>query len=401
MTVRIEKSKACGSVTAPPSKSAAHRALICAALGGRMIRVNNISFSDDINATLGCLEKMGAKVERGDDFVILGGLNPFATPPCELYCGESGSTLRFLIPLCMLSQNTITLTGSERLFSRNLDVYRDLAEQNGILFEHKKDSLTLKGDLKSGNYKVRGDISSQFISGLMFALPLLSGDSVLEITEKFESAPYVAITQQALKNAGIEIENQDRIYKIKGSGRYESCDITVEGDYSNAAFLDGFNLLGGSVEVLGLQENSLQGDKVYKRFYSELKSGVKQFDLTDCPDLAPVMFALSAFMGGAEFTGTARLKIKESDRGTAMAEELKKFGINVTVEENRVIVESGTLNPPRERLFGHNDHRIVMALSLLCSVVGGVIDGAEAVAKSYPDYFEKIKTLGIVINYES
>ena len=398
MTVRIEKSKARGSVTAPPSKSAAHRALICAALGVRMTRVNNVSFSDDINATLYCLEKMGAKVERGEDFVILGGLNPFSTPSCELYCGESGSTLRFLIPLCMLSSNPITLTGSERLFSRNLEVYREIAAQNEITFDLKKDNLTIKGNLKSGHYKVRGDISSQFISGLMFALPLLSGDSVLEITENFESAPYVAITQHALNNAGVRIENQDRIYKIKGSGQYDCEDITVEGDYSNAAFLDGFNLLGGSVEVAGLREDSLQGDKVYQRFYSELSSGVKQFDLTDCPDLAPVMFALASSMGGAEFTGTKRLKIKESDRAAAMAEELKKFGISVTVEENRVIVESGTLKAPSEWLHSHNDHRIVMALSLLCSAVGGVIDGAEAVAKSYPDYFEKIKSLGIVVS---
>ena len=172
-------------------------------------------------------------------------------------------------------------------------------------------------------------------------------------------------------------------------------EYTVEGDYSNAAFLDAFNLLGGEVQVIGLSETSVQGDKVYKEMFEQLSGGTKEFDLSDCPDLAPIMFALSAVKGGARFTGTARLKIKESDRAEAMKQELKKFGIDLKIKENEVIVEKGAINPPTEILCGHNDHRIVMALSLLCSMVGGTIAGAEAVNKSFPDFFDKIKALKV------
>lgn len=402
MTVNIKKSTASGSVAAPPSKSAAHRALICGALSCGST-VTNIEYSNDISATLDCLEALGAKVTRGADSVIIGGLNPQCTQDAILDCRESGSTLRFLIPLCMMCDRKITLVGSERLFSRNLEVFEKIAADSGILFEKHTNRLTLKGKLLSGDYKVAGNISSQFISGLLFALPLLQGDSTLEIVGEYESAPYVALTVKALRDFGINIEKSDeRIYKIKGGQHYAATNTAVEGDYSNAAFLDGFNLLGGNVAVTGLCDNTLQGDSVYKEMFSALnsKSGNKHFDLSNCPDLAPVMFALSAVCGGAEFVGTKRLKIKESDRAEAMREELAKFGISVDVYENSVTVHGGELGAPTETLYGHNDHRIVMALSLLCSVTGGTIKGASAVAKSYPDYFEKIKTLGIVIDYE-
>ena len=314
-----------------------------------------------------------------------------------LDCGESGSTLRFMIPLCMLSGAKITLTGSERLFARNLTIYEEIAKQNGILFEKGNNSLLVCGKLQSGDYKVSGNISSQFISGLLFALPLLDGDSSLQIVGEYESEPYVNLTIKSLNDFGIVIEKSNRTYKIKGGQKYISKNMTVEGDYSNAAFLDGFNLLGGDVTVTGLNPTSLQGDKIYREMYEALKNGEKQFDLSQCPDLAPVMFALSAVFGGAHFTGTARLKIKESDRAAAMAQELCKFGIKVDVGENDVTVHGGELMTPSETLCGHNDHRIVMALSLLCTITGGSISEAESVAKSYPDYFKKIKSLGIEI----
>lgn len=399
MTVAIKKSKANGTVCAPPSKSAAHRALICGALssGGK---IQNIEYSNDILATIDCLTALGASVQRFDNAVKTGGLNPFNSKQVTVDCRESGSTLRFMIPLCMLSGSKITLTGSKRLFERNLEIYESIARQNDILFEKSDNSLTVCGSLKNGSYRVQGNISSQFISGLLFALPLLYGDSTLEIVGDYESRPYVDLTLKALSDFGIVIENEDRIYKIKGGQKYKSRDITVEGDYSNAAFLDGFNLLGGSVTVTGLQADSLQGDKIYKQMYEQLKNGEKIFDLSDCPDLAPVMFALSTVFGGAYFTGTRRLKIKESDRSGAMAAELKKFGVKVEVGDNFVKICANSFKTPCETLCGHNDHRIVMALSLLCTVTGGCISGAESVAKSYPDYFEKIKTLGIVVENE-
>ena len=351
-------------------------------------------------ATLDCLTALGAKIEIQGSKIKCGGLNPFNAKEATLDCRESGSTLRFMIPLAFLSGAKITLTGSERLFARNLTIYEEIAKQNSIFFEKGKNSLTVCGKLKSGNYKIAGNISSQFISGMLFALPLLDGDSTLEITGEYESEPYVDLTIKSLSDFGVTIEKCGRIYKIKSNQKYETKNITVEGDYSNAAFLDGFNLLGGDVLVTGLNESSLQGDKIYKKMYEGLKNGEKQFDLSNCPDLAPVMFALSAVYGGAHFTGTKRLKIKESDRAVAMQTELKKFGIKVDVNDNDVTVHGGELKAPSETLCGHNDHRIVMALSLLCTLTGGSINDAQSVAKSYPDYFEKIKSLGIVIENE-
>ena len=396
MVVTIKKSKASGFITAPASKSMAHRALICGALSAGC-EIGNVEYSNDILATLDCLLGLGASVKRTDNKITLGNLNPFECCETTIDCRESGSTLRFMIPLCMLCDKKITLTGSERLFARNLEIYERIAKENGILFEMGKDNLTLCGKLKSGNYKIAGNISSQFISGLLFALPLLDGDSTIEIVGEYESEPYVDMTIKSLNDFGINIEKIGRIYKIQGRQNYLSKDITVEGDYSNAAFLDAFNLLGGSVTVQGLDCESLQGDKIYKQIYEELKNGKKEFELSNCPDLAPVMFAMAALFGGAHFTGTKRLKIKESDRATAMALELNKFGIKVDVGENDVTVFKGEIKEPAEILCGHNDHRIVMALSLLCSITGGSINGAEAVAKSYPSFFEKIQSLGIQI----
>lgn len=395
MKVKIQKSRAEGIAKAPPSKSMAHRALICGALSGES-SIKNIASSKDIEATLSCLTSLGAKCKKTENGLSIGGLNPFEpNENATLFCNESGSTLRFFIPLCMLSGKKITLTGSERLFERPLGIYEEIAAQNGILFEKKENSVTVCGRLKSGEYKIPGDISSQFISGLMFALPLLEGNSSIEVTGKFESASYIDLTLSALLKFGIEIKREKNTFYITGNQRYRNCEYTVEGDCSNAAFLDGFNMLGGDVKVEGISENTLQGDRVYKDIYAALKKGKKSFDLSDCPDLAPVLFAISAANGGAEFTGTARLKIKESDRAEAMRKELSKFGIEVLVNENSVLISGGELKAPKEELCGHNDHRIVMALSLLLSKTGGVIDGIEAVSKSYPDFFEVIKALKI------
>lgn len=399
MTVTIKKSKASGTISAPPSKSMAHRALICGALSGRS-EISNVEYSNDILATLDCLESLGAVIEKNDNIVNIGDFNPLEKKDATLDCRESGSTLRFMIPLCMMSGSKITLIGSKRLFERNLTIYEDIAKQNNIVFEKGEGSLTVCGKLCSGYYKVAGNISSQFISGLLFALPLLSDDSTVEITGEYESEPYVDLTLKSLSDFGVIIEKCNRIYKIKGNQTYKSQKMTVEGDYSNAAFLDGFNLLGGNVTVTGLDSNSLQGDKVYKQMYKGLQNGEKQFDLSNCPDLAPVMFAVSAYLGGAHFTGTRRLKIKESDRAQVMQQELKKFGVRVDVGENDVTVYGGELKAPCETLCGHNDHRIVMALSLLCTITGGSINEAESVAKSYPDFFDKIKSLGIVVENE-
>lgn len=399
MIARIEKSTAFGRMSAPPSKSMAHRYLICGALGKGESLIRGIEYSKDIEATLGCLEALGANIKIDGNTVSIGGIDiSKKIKSSELFCNESGSTLRFLIPLCLLFDREITLSGSDRLFKRSLEVYEKLCKEQGIPFKQTDSAVVLKGMLKSGKYSVRGDVSSQFISGLMFALPLLKEDSIIDITGALESGSYLGLTVKALADFGVRISRNDEntIY-IKGNQTYKNRNLKIEGDYSNAAFFDVFNLFGGNVALTGLSDKSVQGDRVYKEIYPKLLKGCPIIDIADCPDLGPVLMAVSAALNGAVFTGTRRLKIKESDRGAAMKAELSKFGIKVDIEENKITVHSGKLKKPDTILEGHNDHRIVMALSVLCSITGGEIYGAEAVSKSLPDFFERIGKLGIKV----
>lgn len=401
MRVTVLPSVAKGRASAPPSKSMAHRLLICGALSSGS-HIENLAYSKDVSATLGCIKALGATVREEENGVFVGGLDTCGVPDnAELYVCESGSTLRFLIPLCMLSRRRIVLSGSERLFERPLGVYRDIAERFGMEFSVKKDRLTVCGRLESGDYEVPGDISSQFITGLLFALPLTEGDSTLTVTGRFESASYIDLTLSALDRFGIKIERYGNVFKIKGGQSYLPCTLSVEGDCSNAAFLEALNVLGGDVEVTGVSADTLQGDRVYTEIFERLKNGDGgEIDLSDCPDLAPVCFAVAAANKGGRFVGTARLRIKESDRAAAMAEELAKFGITLLVDDNSVTVSGGEVHAPHEPLFSHNDHRIVMALAVLATVTGGVIEDAGAVSKSYPNFFEVLKSLRIGIEIE-
>lgn len=398
MIASISAGTAFGRVEAPPSKSMAHRYLICGALSGGSV-IRKIALSEDIKATLGCLEALGAKVEIKGSDVYIGGINfEKVTDGAELYCGESGSTLRFLIPLCLLTGKKITLKGTKRLMSRSLSVYGDICAAQGISFSERDDSVTVCGRLSPGKYSVKGDISSQFISGLLFSLPLLQGDSMIDIGGALESGSYVNMTVKALADFGVRISRSDEhTLFVKGNGIYKPRELTVEGDYSNAAFFEALNSVGGNVAVAGLKKNTCQGDAVYRRLFAELVRGCPETDVSDCPDLAPVLMAVAAANNGTRLTGTHRLKIKESDRGAAMAEELAKFGCRVEAGENEIRVYGCNPKKPALPLSGHNDHRIVMALSVLCSVTGGEIYGAEAVCKSFPDYFEKLASLGIEV----
>ncbi len=402
MIASIEKSTAFGEVVAPPSKSMAHRYLICGALSGGSV-IENVAFSEDIKATIECLSALGARVKVNGSTVEIGGISKekqINSPTA--FCNESGSTLRFLIPLCLLKDEEITLTGTERLFSRKLTVFEDICKAQGLKFTQTENSVALKGKISTGRYSVRGDISSQFISGLMFALPCLEGESVIDIVGKLESAPYLNLTLKALADFGVRVSRIDEnTMYIKGEQLYKKRNVTVEGDYSNAAFLDAFNLIGGNVAVKGLDGDSVQGDRAYKEYFARLSRGADVLDVSDCPDLAPILMAVAATQQGVVLNGTQRLKIKESDRGMAMAEELAKFGCKVDVEENQIKVYPCTLKKPILPLSGHNDHRIVMAVSFLASLTGGKIYGAEAVAKSYPDFFKEISSLGIRLKVEN
>ena len=398
MTVTIEKGRAYGRVAAPPSKSVSHRYLVCGALSGESV-INNIAFSEDVKATIGCLESLGATTDICGNSVKIGGMSPDGVLKSnELFCNESGSTLRFMIPICLLFGKKITLCGTKRLLSRSLSVYKELCDSQGIEFNQTEDSVTVCGKLSPGKYSVRGDISSQFISGLMFSLPLLNGDSTIDITSALESGSYLNMTVKALADFGVRISRTDEhTIFIKGNQVYKSRELEVEGDCSNAAFFEALNSMGGNVAVTGLKKDTCQGDSVYKKLFGKLVRGFTEIDVSDCPDLAPVLMAAAAANKGVKLTGTHRLKIKESDRGAAMAAELKKFGCRTVVSENEITVHPCTLSRPEIPLEGHNDHRIVMALSLLCSITGGIIFGAEAVAKSFPDFFEKLSSLGIKV----
>ncbi len=397
MNIKIYSGTARGSVAAPPSKSMAHRLLLCAAMSGEST-VSGVDFSEDILATLDCLRALGARVNINGDKVTLGGLCSEHFPEdAELFCRESGSTLRFFIPICLLAGKKINLYGSARLLERPQEVYEELCREKGFLFERDGEKITVCGKLTAGEYSVRGDISSQFITGLIFALFAAGGSSKIKLGGKVESLPYIKLTLKAFADFGAKIALTEQNEIIIEGGRPENRNITVEGDYSNAAFFDALNIFGGSVTVTGLQDGSLQGDRVYKTVFADLQ---KTHDLSDCPDLAPVAFAVAAFSGGGSFCGTRRLKIKESDRAEAMKAELEKFGIEVAVGDNSVKI-SGKLSAPKQTLCGHNDHRIVMALAVLCTVTGGVIEGAEAVAKSFPDFFSRLGSLGIKTEVES
>ncbi|MBQ2862535.1 MAG: 3-phosphoshikimate 1-carboxyvinyltransferase, partial [Oscillospiraceae bacterium] len=250
----------------------------------------------------------------------------------------------------------------------------------------------------SGTYKIKGNISSQFITGLLFVLPLMEEDSVIQLIPPVESCSYINLTIEALKTFGVEVAWQDeKTLFIKGGQSYKAVNARVEGDYSNAAFFAALNELGSEIELTGLDPESRQGDKVYEKNFALLGKGTPTINISDCPDLGPILFAVAAVKGGGIFTGTRRLKIKESDRAAAMAEELAKFGVAVTVHEDSVVVYPHDFHAPKEKLCGHNDHRIVMSCAVLCTLTGGIIEGAEASAKSLPDFFERLKNLGFEV----
>lgn len=399
MLASIKKSIAEGMVSAPPSKSMAHRLLICAGLSETITTVNNVAFSEDISATLDCLKAIGAEIDINGSTVVIKGVSPDKFDDnIVANCRESGSTLRFFIPILLLCGKKTTLVGSEYLFRRPLDVYRDICDKQGIDFCLSDGKLEINGRLNAGDYSIAGNISSQFISGLLFALPLLKNDSTIHITPPVESRSYIDMTVSALKTFGVDAVWRDECTLfIKGNQKYLKSEVTVEGDYSNAAFYEAFNRIGGNIDIAGLNENSLQGDRVYNKLFDLLEADKPLIDISDCPDLAPILITVASLKNGAEFTGTKRLAIKESNRGLVMAEELAKFGADIAVFDNNIIVNKRELHPPQEMLSGHNDHRIVMSLSVISSVYGATISGVEAVGKSFPDFFEKIKLLGIKV----
>lgn len=397
MKVKILPSKTSGEVSAPPSKSFAHRYLIGSVLSRGKCVIKNIADSDDISATLSCIEQLGGSVTKDGNIVTVIPTNEKQIENAVFNCKESGSTLRFFIPVVLATgAKNCTFLGSERLLARGIKEYEKLFENSAVKINSDKKSIEVNGKLTAGNYEISGEVSSQYTTGMLFALSRLTGKSTLKITGNVESRAYVNMTIKVLKDFGADIaEPEKNFFEINGKGRLSPGEFTVEGDWSNAAFLIALSRLVGTISVLGLNENSVQGDRFSSVAFDALDGENAEIDLKDCPDLAPILFSYAAYKNGGRFINTRRLRVKESDRANVMAEELKKFGAKVKVYENSVEIEKTQLKPPIMPLCGHNDHRIVMALSVLAAVFGAEIDGAEAVNKSYPDFFRVIKKAGV------
>ncbi len=413
MRVRFEKSEAKGRVAAPPSKSIAHRLLIACALACGQSEVTGISESEDMFATLDCIKTLGIAVEKDGDVVRIDSYGANGNRISKesgnekddskriFNCRESGSTLRFFIPIASVFFEKSTFEGSQRLLERGVGIYEKTLKEHGVSVNVGKEEIDVCGRLESGMYALEGNVSSQYVSGLMFALPLLDGDSEIRVKEPVESRAYIDMTIAVLKEVGVDVVERERnVFFVKGNQKYRSGKYCVEGDWSNAAMLLALGEIGGKVSVCGLDENSVQGDKICKEIFQKLGEKNPVVDLANCPDLAPICFVVAALKNGAKFTGTRRLKIKESDRAEAMAQELEKFGIDVEVYENDVVVHKNEIKTPRCDICGHNDHRIVMACSVLLSRTGGYINGAEAVKKSFPNFFEKLGELGVKYEIE-
>lgn len=407
MKVKINKSIAEGTIKAQPSKSYAHRLLIAGALSKEESVIGNVILSNDILATINCIKALGKDVIINGDkekTIIIKNNDSFNIDDQDeiiFDCLESGSTLRFFIPIALLLNKKVTFKGTEKLISRGIQIYEDICNNQNIKVIKNTNSITFIGKIKPDDFHVQGNISSQFISGLLFALPLLEEDSCITITTPLESKNYVDITIDALKQSGIIINQKDEnSYYVVSSQVYQPINNNVEGDYSNAAFIASLNYLDGNVKIEGLNKESFQGDKKYIELFEQLNNGYTTCDIKNCIDLGPILFCFASLKHGGCFTGVNRLRIKESDRIGDIKEELQKFNIEVIEEEDKVIINNKHIQKPNIILNGKNDHRIVMALSIMLSKFGGEIEGIEAVNKSYPGFFEDLKSLGIEVEYE-
>ena len=424
-TVKILPTKLQGTVVAPSSKSMGHREIICAGLAAGTSIIDNISMSKDIEATMRCLKAINVAVDEIPSMIegrkalqISGTGHPLAAAD-SVDCGESGSTLRFFLPLGANLNCPLTFTGHGKLVSRPLQAYYAVFDEKFLQSFNDNGNLpvTVNGRLTPGTYKLPGDVSSQFVSGLLFALPMLNADSVIEITSPLESSAYVDMTINCLAKFGIQIENEGgmhRLYLVKGKQHYQAQDSQVEGDWSQAAFWTVGGSLGTSITCEGVNVNSLQGDQAVVGIMERMGAAIKQdansitvnggatkatmIDAANCPDIIPVLTVLAAVSEGTtKIIDAGRLRIKECDRLAAMTSELNKMGAAITEES-----EGLTIIGKPEGLKGGvtvdawNDHRIAMSLAIAAQKCREpiILTGAESVAKSYPTFWEDYKSVG-------
>ena len=420
MKIRITPNKLKGDVIIPPSKSLSHRAIIAAGLAEGKSIISNVMYSKDIKATIEAMRAIGAKITEYDNYLeIIGSKVRRASNVID--ANESGSTIRFMIPIALLVPNKITFTGKNNLCKRPLDSFFNIFDKQGIKYERKEDYLPLdvEGALAPGDYEIRGDISSQFITGLLYALPLLNGDSRIIVTTKMESKGYIDLTIDILKLYGIEIINENyEVFYIKGNQKYMPHDYMVEGDFSQAAFFLVADMLGADINLKAMNLNSHQGDMKILKDVEDF-GGIIEYDndilrvkankisnaiidFSQSPDLGPILTVLASLAKGtSKFINAGRLRIKECDRITCMKEELEKLGGEVDELPDGMIIygvdklHGGIVN-------SHNDHRVVMALAIATLRMDGdlVIENYEAITKSFPHFFEVFVSLGGKVKYE-
>lgn len=423
MKIEVLNTKLEGKVKIPPSKSMAHRGIICASLSSGVSVVDNIDYSDDINATIDAMVSLGAVIDKNEDkLTITGAFHKDAKRNAArtVDCNESGSTLRFLVPISLLFDGMTKFIGRGNLGKRPLDTYYNIFKEQGIKYNavDNKLNLMVKGRIKAGEFVLPGNISSQFITGLLFTLPLLEGDSKIIISTELESKGYIDLTLSCMKDFGIDIENRDyREFIIKGGQSYNSRNYRVEGDYSQGAFYLSANALGSKVELLDLREDSLQGDKeaidILERMGAKfefkdsitIKENCKLnstlIDASQCPDIIPVISLVAALSEGrTEIINAGRLRIKECDRLKAVSTELKRLGAKIIEKEEGLIIDGVEELEGGIEVWSWKDHRIAMTLAIAATRCKNpiIIKDYECVAKSYPSFFEDYKMLGGKVN---
>lgn len=411
MKKKLEKFVPAGTIRMQPSKSILHRALICAALADGKSELLNFAWSDDIQATVRCLEGLGLCriAANGAVCTIEGGLHLECHP--ELDCGESGSTIRFLLPLAMDGEEHI-FTGRGRLLQRPFGPYKRICEEQGIFFRQDENAITVKGKLEPGIFRLPGDISSQFVSGLLLALPQLDGDSTLQLMTPLESAGYVEITRSVQQLFGVRSEKVPDGFEISGRQRYQSGTIAVEGDYSHATFFAVAAALAGEVELAELRADSVQGDKTVFDLLADIGAGIGwsdgkvtvskgalqpfTVDVSQIPDAVPALAVLAAGINGtSRIQNAGRVRLKESDRLAAMAEELTKLGCRIAQTDDELLIY-GTGQLKGGEVSSHGDHRVAMALTVASLLTDApvILENAEVVAKSGPQFFHEWQIIG-------
>ncbi len=414
MNIRLKPCRFCGEVTAISSKSDAHRLLIASALSDRPTSISCNARSADITATVNCLNSLGADIKFVDGGISVKPIKE-KRKSAVLDCNESGSTIRFLLPVAAALGTNTEFTGGGRLPERPLSPLREQMEAHGVVFSPiNVFPVKISGEMVSGEFTIKGNISSQFITGLLFALPLLNGNSVINVIPPVESRPYIDMTLNTLKKFGITVTEENNSFFIPGGQKYASPGtVESEGDWSNSAFFLTAGAVSGRVTVTGLDVSSVQGDKQILTILKEMGAEITvdqgsitvkkgdlhgiNIDARNIPDLVPIISvaAAAANNGKTVITGAERLKIKESDRLTAVYESLKALGVDISkTDDGLVINKTGIVGGGA--VIGYNDHRMVMALSVLSAVSSDdiILRGAEAVNKSYPNFFEDFSSLG-------